>query len=303
MLFVHDGRADVKRIEAVATVKQKDKATAEDGAATNSKANDRAYEARTSRSDDPRTENRQISSPASKPSATDEPKPNPTYKWQSLPPTFLHRLHWITELFASLRYPRWSIAIPGLPPPPPEITSQLSLPHNPKPSPHSTTTRLQLLRHNLPKLLFLYLCLDIFKTLTTGDPYFWSLTPAASIPSPLPFPRTTRTFLSAAYAYTALQAITTLAPLFYACLLGPETIGEWAWPWLYSPYFGDLRAVSRNGLAGAWGQWWHQLFRFAFETMGEGAAGALGGEAKGWGKRTKRGGVLRVVVADRDLVV
>lgn len=86
MLFVHDGRADVKRIEAVATVKQKDKATAEDGAATNSKANDRAYEARTSRSDDPRTENRQISSPASKPSATDEPKPNPTYKWQSLPP-------------------------------------------------------------------------------------------------------------------------------------------------------------------------------------------------------------------------
>jgi len=40
-------------------------------------------------------------------------------------------------------------------------------------------------------------------------------------------------------------------------------------PWLYPDAFGPYTNVFARGLAGWWGAWWHQLFRFAFQSAGE----------------------------------
>ena len=186
------------------------------------------------------------------------------FRYQSLPSSFLDRLDWVLDLVSSFRGPRWGHQISNLTPPPLSIQASLrnttsdpdvhpELTFKP-PTAFSHITRRQLLQRTLPELLINYLILDILKTLTMTDPYFWSLGPSS--PSPFTYPRPTRLLLSAAYTYTALQAIFLLAPLVFACLLGPERVGAHAWPWLYTPYFGSPRAICRKGLAGAWGLWW-----------------------------------------------
>ncbi|KAL9639738.1 MAG: hypothetical protein Q9164_000750 [Protoblastenia rupestris] len=214
------------------------------------------------------------------------------YHWQTLPPGFLDRLDWVADLICSFRAPRWAHAISGLAPPPPTVQRSLEDPNLPAPTPYSSITRQQLLKRNLPQLILCYFAIDGLKTLTMQDPYFWSLGPNS--PSPFPFPRFTRLLLSATFTYISLQSIFLLAPLVFACLLGPERIGQHAWPWLYAPFFGSPRSVSRKGLAGVWGQWWQQLFRLGFEQAGEASAQCFG---SGWGKKTKKGALLRVTVA------
>ena len=215
------------------------------------------------------------------------------YRWQALPQNALHRLDWVADLVSSFRGPRWSHQISGLAPPPPHIQSRLQDPSHSTPTPYSTITRAQLLRRNLPQFLLCLLALDFLKSTAIKDPYFWSLGPSS--PSPFPYPGQTRVLLSAAFAYVSLQTIFILSPLVFACLLGPRVIGQHAQPWLYAPYFGSPRAVAKKGLAGAWGQWWQQVFRYGFEQAGEAAAKAFGG--KGWEARTGKGGLLRVAVA------
>ena len=242
------------------------------------------------------------------------------YRYQSLPSTFLHRLDWVLDLVSSFRGPRWGHQVSNLTPPPSAIQhSMRNATSDPEthpeltfkpPTPFSYITRRQLLQRTLPELLINYLTLDILKTFTMTDPYFWSLGPSS--PSPFTFPGPTRLLLSAAYTYAALQAIFLLAPLVFACLLGPKRIGAHAWPWLYTPYFGSPRAICKKGLAGAWGLWWQQLFRFGFQEAGEAIGRLLDGmsgdddvsgrdsiepEKRGWGKKTQKGMVMRVVVA------
>ena len=186
-----------------------------------------------------------------------------SYHWQTLPEDAVHRLEWVADLVFSLRGPRWSYQISVLTSPPKYIQSHLE--HQPfvEPTPYSYITRKQLLHRNLPQFLLCLIALDVLKTTIMQDPYFWSLGPSA--PSPFPYPRITRTYLTAASVYVSLQTIFTLSPLVYACALGPKVIGQHAWPWLYTPFFGSPRVIARKGLAGVWGQFWQQLFRFGFE--------------------------------------
>ena len=213
-----------------------------------------------------------------------------TYVWQSLPQGFYHRLDWVLDLVCNFRGVRWTHQISGLVPPPLHIQSSLSNPKPPPPTEQSYLTRSDLLRRDLPTFIPCYLALDILKYLTMKDPYFWSLPP--STPSPFPFPAATRLVLSVVFVYLSLLQIFLLAPLGFAVLLGPQRLGQHAWPWLYASYFGPLSQVWHKGVAGLWSGWWHQIFRSAFDQAGE-----FMGRCTGWEKRTQRGMILRVAVA------
>ena len=213
-----------------------------------------------------------------------------SYTWQSLPPTFHHRLDWVSDLISNFRGTRWNYQISSLPPPPPHIQSSLSDPALPPPNAQSHLTRRDLLRRDLPNFILCLLALDVLKTITLQDPYFWGLPP--STPSPFPYPVASRLLLSLTLVYTSLLTIYLLAPLVFGVLLGPESIGQHAWPWLYPPYFGPPSQVWEKGIAGLWGGWWHQLFRYAFEQAGE-----FAGRVAGWERKSQRGMILRVLVA------
>ncbi|MCJ1456178.1 hypothetical protein MMC28_006538 [Mycoblastus sanguinarius] len=189
------------------------------------------------------------------------------HTWQKLPSTFVHRLDWVLDLVQNFRGPRWNYQISGLPPPPLYIQSSLKDLSQPDPNERSYLTRKDILRRDLPSFIMCCVALDAFKTITIQDPYFWSL--PSSTPSPLPYPRLSRLVLTLAFTYTSLLTIFLLAPLVFGVLLGPRYIGQHAWPWLYPPYFGPSSQVWKKGLAGLWGGWWHQLFRYAFEQAGE----------------------------------
>lgn len=212
------------------------------------------------------------------------------FVWQTLPPAFHHRLDWVCDLVSNFRGVRWNYQISGLPAPPPHIQSSLGDPSIPSADATSHLTRTDLIRRDLPNFLLCLIALDILKTVTLQDPYFWGLPP--STPSPFPYPRLFRISLSLAFVYTSLLAIFLLSPLVFGVILGTNNLGQHAWPWLYPPFFGTPSQVYRKGLAGLWGQWWHQLFRYAFEQAGE-----FAGRVTGWEKKSQRGTLLRVAVA------
>ena len=213
------------------------------------------------------------------------------YKWQNLPHGALHRLDWVTDLVTNFRGLRWAHQISGTLPPPPHIQTSLHYPNEPPENNHTYPSRKSLLRSNLLAFIFCCITLDILKALMSRDPYFWSLPPSA--PSPFPYPHAFRLLLSIICTYTSLLTIFLLAPLGFACLLGPQILGSHASPWLYPRYFGSPAQVWRKGLAGLWGEWWHQLFRYAFEATGE----FIGGDVLGLKKKSQLGSFSRVVTA------
>ena len=56
--------------------------------------------------------------------------------------------------------------------------------------------------------------------------------------------------------------------------------------------FGDFAQVLDSGLAGWWGAWWHQTFRFAFQQPGDALVDSLGFE-----RRSVRGKLISTWVA------
>ena len=212
------------------------------------------------------------------------------YVWQTLPPTFYHRLDWVCDLVSNFRGVRWNYQLSGLPPPPPHIQSSLKGPSISSADAGSHLTRTDLMRRDIPRFLLCLIVLDVLKTVTLQDPYFWGLPP--STPSPFPNPRLSRLLLSLITVYASLSTIFLLSPLVFGILLGPNNLGQHAWPWLYPPFFGSGSQVYRKGIAGFWGQWWHQLFRYAFEQAGE-----FAGRVTGWEKKSQTGRLLRVAVA------
>ena len=212
------------------------------------------------------------------------------FVWQSLPPTFKHRLDWVCDLVSNFRGVRWKHQLSGLPPPPPHIQFSLGDSSIPPPDAESHLTHTDLIRRDLPSFLLCLLALDALKAITLRDPYFWGLPP--STPSPFPYPRLFRVVLSLSFVYTSLVTIFLLSPLVVGVLLGPNNVGQHAWPWIYPPMFGSPVQVYRKGLAGMWGGWWHQLFRYSFEQAGE-----FAGRVTGWEAKSQKGIMLRVVVA------
>ena len=212
------------------------------------------------------------------------------FVWQTLPATFQHRLDWVFDLVSNFRGVRWNYQISGLPPPPAHIQSSLEDPSIPSADARSNLTHTDQIRRDLSNFLLCLIALDVQKTITLQDPYFWGLPP--STPSPFPYPRLSRTLLSVAFVYTSLLTVFLLSPFVFGVLLGPNIIGQHAWPWLYPPFFGPPSQIYRKGLAGLWGQWWHQIFRYGFEQAGE-----FAGRITGWEKMSQKGMLLRVAVA------
>lgn len=235
----------------------------------------------------------EIGSEQNAPLSTSSPDISTYYVWQTLPPTFLHRLDWVFDLVLSFRGIGWSHQSSSLPPPPSSILSTLHPPFPPSSLPPSNPpTRSALFRRSLIFLGIYWIALDTLKYLALQDPYFLSLNSPVSL-SPFPFPAFTRVALSLVSTYTGLLFIFNVLPLFVS-ILGPRILGVHADPWLYPPYFGPLSEISQKGLAGLWGNWWHQTFRYGFQSAGEFLAKAFG---KGWGRNTGKGGALRLFTA------
>ena len=226
------------------------------------------------------------------------------FAWQSLPANPVTRFDWTLDLVSNFRGVGWNYQISSLPPPPPSV--QLALQHSTgsssstsKTGNHRYDAPCTLLRASLLSFTLGYLALDVLKVTMMRDPYFWGLT-TAPVPAYLPifiasssaFTRIYRLLLSLAGIYTALHTIFDLGPLFFVGILGPRVIGARGEPWMYPDTSGSYSNVFSKGLAGWWGGWWHQTFRFAFEAPTEWLCKRLG-----WEKKSQKGKVLGLWVA------
>ena len=212
------------------------------------------------------------------------------YYWQRLPASVSDRLHWMADLGISMRAVGWSHAVRGLPPPPRAILSRLAGPLPPSftsapPGSRAFRTEAELFRHSVISLALCYISLDLLKTITMRDPYF-----VGFVAQPSPFTdswflaRIYRSLLTLTFVGTALQAIFTLNPLFFAFVCGRERLlrlGIRAEVWNYPSMFGPFSAVWEHGLRGFWGLWWHQIFRLGFSMPVEWWVERAGWDAAG----------------------
>jgi len=208
--------------------------------------------------------------------------------WQHYPDhPFLERLDWVLDLMTNFRGMAWNWRISNLPNPPKEVSKQLSNHTHPrnnkihysrsKTKDHTFLSRDALLRSSLRDFIMGYLVLDVIKTLIIHDPFF--CTGSFNLPGPsyLPkalkssptFMRSQRLLLAQLAVYWALQTIFQMASLFFVGILGSERIGVRGQNWMYPEEWGSYWTVFDRGLAGWWGEWWHQTFRFAFESPGK----------------------------------
>ncbi|KAI0020181.1 hypothetical protein F4780DRAFT_792054 [Xylariomycetidae sp. FL0641] len=205
------------------------------------------------------------------------------YYWQEFPEhaPLTTRLDWAFDIVSSFRLTGWNWAIPCLPPyePPPYVGGhQLpldSLPNRSKQGFTRTTSRRRLLYQRIVcTILPAYLVIDLVAVLMTEDPYFvvgpehagglaLPLPPhLAALPPALLFLR--RNLLGFAGVAAALQLAFAAGAVLLA-LLGPPVLGFRAHPWQLPSMYGSFAAgVLDRGLAGFWGAWWHQTFRFGF---------------------------------------
>ena len=203
-------------------------------------------------------------------------------EWQGYPHPLLHRINWTLGLLLNMRGPEWNWRIPTLEPLPKTLHHQLNLQHSDKSCEKAEAKyRTGKARINAALLSFLksYLCLDLAKSLMMRDHYFWGVISAP--PPPFLFNYVAgypvlyslyRLHLVAFGIVAALSYALSFCPMIFLGLSlafpnasqGLTSVPLDA-PWLYSDLFGPfIFPVLDNGLAGCWGQWWHQLFRFGF---------------------------------------
>jgi len=154
-----------------------------------------------------------------------------------------------------------------------------------------------------------YLLLDFLKTIMITDPYFLGI---ASSETPTPWhwlahlnesipiaTQVVRLFLSMAAVIAALTFIFSLSPLFFATILpsivdiSKITKAPLPEPNLYPPYWYPLTtSVLATGLAGFWGKFWHQMFRWGISEPSRVTIKKLNIDPRGSGAR-----VIQLVVA------
>lgn len=225
------------------------------------------------------------------------------FAWQPYPLTpFIERLDWVLDIFCNFRGAGWNWRTSALPPPPSYIQSQLSL--------HSDTTTVPktsfrthpgqvklyhslsaLLRANTWTFISGYLMLDFLKTTLMHDPYFWGMITRSPPPyllyslSPT-LTHISRLALTMLGIKTALQTIFALGPLILTRL----PLGARAEHWMYPETWSSYSVVLDKGLAGWWGSWWHQTFRFAFQEPGRRVVQVLGLDPRGgWARAGQLG--------------
>jgi hypothetical protein len=214
----------------------------------------------------------------------DDQQSQDLFHWQSYPRKFSHRLEWCAGLVFNLRGPEWNWRAPHLGPLPQSVHKQLQsgLPSNGFRAEDDAVcmTSKQRLRASFYTCLQSYLLLDVLKVVMMRDPYFRGTAgPDSMPPAPLsylaPFPlliRIYRCYLSCVGVYVALNFVTSFGPI---CFLGLSlafpnasrklTAAPLDEAWLYADCFGPfISPVLDYGLAGCWGRWWHQLFRYGF---------------------------------------
>ncbi|KAK4621365.1 hypothetical protein CLAFUW4_06577 [Fulvia fulva] len=208
--------------------------------------------------------------------------------WQSYPvQSFSERLDWMLDCFSNFRGVGWNFQTYGVPSPPLWVEAELRNTASKKETIARTSTmtvsktgirrytdRNALLKDVLIRLALGFFALDLVKTLMHHDAYFWGYMDAAP-PTWLPayvqssyiLVKSYRLLLSLAGIWVALLEIFRLGPLFFCGILGPKVLGIRGEPWM-SPmdFYGNFNAVLDNGIAGWWGTWWHQIFRFGFEA-------------------------------------
>ncbi|KAK4501303.1 hypothetical protein PRZ48_007110 [Zasmidium cellare] len=224
--------------------------------------------------------------------------------WQEYPTTpFIERLDWVLDAFCAFRGTGWTFSTHGLPPLPPSVTAELTN-TTPTTTPDPLiitsrsgirrfTTRRTLLKDCLTRLTIGFFALDAIKTLMHLDAYFWGYMDASA---PAWFPSTSpvllkayRLLLSLFGIHCALLQIFHMGPVFFSLL----PLGLRSEPWMNPPdFYGNYSAVWEKGLAGWWGSWWHQTFRYAFEAP---ATRLL--EALNIDKRSQKGKLISLFVA------
>lgn len=206
------------------------------------------------------------------------------FYWQPYPRKFSHRLNWCAGLLYNLRGPEWNWRAPHMGPIPQSTHAQLhpapALENFPVADDCPTMRAKQRLRNAFISFIKSYLVLDALKLLMMHDPYFLGTGGPDAVP---PFPislfitsnlllRFYHCLVSCVAVYVALVFVTALNPIIFLglSLAFPNasrklTAAPLDAPWLYSDTFGPfIEPVLDNGLAGCWGRWWHQLFRFGF---------------------------------------
>jgi len=225
-----------------------------------------------------------------------------TFTWQSYPTKpFVERLDWVADIFSNFRGMGWNWRIAGLSPPPRSVQEDLA--HNDGESISKEDTHVgrignrryhtkdDLLRRNIFIFVRNYLILDLMKTLLAHDPYMWGVVGIYDEPAPGYLPasigiypvarKSARLLVSLASISYALEFIFSLGPLFFVGLVGPHYLGARGEPWMYPDHFGSFDNVLDKGLAGWWGGWWHQSFRFSFQEPARKLVEVVGLDPKG----------------------
>ncbi|KAI1134529.1 membrane bound O-acyl transferase family-domain-containing protein [Hypoxylon sp. FL0543] len=202
------------------------------------------------------------------------------YYWQEYPAdaSFWTRLDWAFDIASTFRMTGWNWAIPCLPPyePPAKIGNyQLPLssvgPYRTKQGYTRELSRKALFLRRLLVMVPNYIIVDFCAVYMTADPYFVlgpenkkPLPPhLASLSAPLLFAQ--RTALSFAGVLSALNLLFNAGALALAFLPPlPQILRFRAHPWHLPSISGSFAEVLDRGLAGFWGSWWHQTFRFGF---------------------------------------
>lgn len=199
--------------------------------------------------------------------------------WQGFPfrESWFLVVDWVVDLVTSFRGVHWNHRISTLG----EIEVTVPL----GPGGYGSTAgvprqSLRALQHRaMQDFAVYYLVLDLLKTTLITDPYFLGLLPLESR-SPWPWlvqlndaipvaTRVVRLLMSMAGVIAALEWIFSFSPLFFTLILprlvdiSTITKSPLLEPWMYAPHWASLTAsVLRSGLAGFWGKYWHQMFRY-----------------------------------------
>lgn len=219
------------------------------------------------------------------------------YFWQPFPSDapFLARLDWVQDLFSSFRGVGWNFETSWVPKFPQRVQLQLQPQLNRENSQGSSAsdaisvtddtqvTKNGVRRFNDPKTLLKhaawlfaqgYIGVDLVKTVISRDRYFWGMIEAPA-PDFLPdvirtswvLTRTFRLLVSMTGIFLVLRSIFTIAPLYFVGVLGRSLLGARGEAWLYPDHWGNFASIMDRGLAGFWGGWWHQTFRFGFTAF------------------------------------
>lgn len=205
--------------------------------------------------------------------------------WQGFPygKGWLHLIDWTVDVTTSFRAPNWNHRIPTLGaidgpiPPDPAVHGHNIGRSEPTAVPKQSLRALH--RRALQDFILSYLLLDLLKTTMITDPYFLGLSPLDS-PTPwswlatlnqtMPFAtRLVRLSISMTGVITALTFIFSLSPLFFTLIL-PKVVdvskitkSPLLEPWMYAPFWYPVTtSILHSGLAGFWGKFWHQMFRY-----------------------------------------